>query len=85
LNVISNDKNNTACRRKLRSVEIKVCKNVVTPLNCIAVYVLANRTVLQCMYCLTQLYDGTDMHRIYYIKNSYMFRNFILTIFRLRN
>ena len=22
--------------------------------------------------CVTQLYDGTDMHRIYYIKNNYM-------------
>ena len=25
--------------------------------------------------CLTQLYDGRDMYRIYYIKNSYMFRH----------
>jgi len=31
LNVISNDKNNTVCRRKLRSVEIKVCTNDVFP------------------------------------------------------
>ena len=37
------------------------------------------------MYCLTQLYDGTDMHRIYYIKNNYMFRHFTLAIFRLIN
>ena len=35
--------------------------------------------------CLTQLYDGIDMYRIYYIKNKYMFRNFTLAIFRLRN
>jgi len=35
--------------------------------------------------CLTQLYDGIDMYRIYYIKNNYMFRHFTLTIFRLRN
>ena len=35
--------------------------------------------------CLTQLYDGRDMHRIYYIKNNYMFRHFILAIFRLIN
>ena len=25
--------------------------------------------------CLTQLYDGRDMYRIYYIKNNYMFRH----------
>ena len=35
--------------------------------------------------CLTQLYGGRDMYRIYYIKNNYMFRHFTLTIFRLRN
>ena len=35
--------------------------------------------------CLTQLYDGRYMHRIYYIKNSYMFRHFTTAIFRLRN
>ena len=35
--------------------------------------------------CLTQLQDGTDMYRIYYIKNNYMFRHFTLAIFRLRN
>jgi len=35
--------------------------------------------------CLTQVYDGRDMYRIYYIKNNYMFRHFKLTIFRLRN
>ena len=35
--------------------------------------------------CLTQLYDGIDMYRIYYIKNKYMFRNITLAIFRLRN
>jgi len=34
--------------------------------------------------CLTQLYVGRDMYRIYYIKN-YMFRHFTLVIFRLRN
>ena len=34
--------------------------------------------------CLTQLYDGRDMYRIYYIKN-YMFRHFSLVIFRLTN
>ena len=28
--------------------------------------------------CLTQLYDGRDMYRIYYIKNNYMFRPFKL-------
>jgi len=33
--------------------------------------------------CLTQLYDGRDMYRIYYIKNNYMFRHFSLAIFRL--
>jgi len=33
--------------------------------------------------CLTQLYDGRDMYRIYYIKNNYMFRHFTLAIFRL--
>ena len=37
------------------------------------------------MYCLTQLYDGTGMYRIYYIKNNYMFRSFSLGIFRLIN
>jgi hypothetical protein len=37
------------------------------------------------MYCLTQLYDGIDMYRIYYIKNSYVFRPFALAIIRLRN
>jgi len=36
------------------------------------------------MYCLTQLYDGRDMYRIYYIKNN-MFRHFTMAIFRLRN
>ena len=35
--------------------------------------------------CLTQLHDGRYMYRIYYIKNSYMFRHFTLAIFRLRN
>ena len=35
--------------------------------------------------CLTQLYDGRYMYRIYYIKNNYMFRHFTLAIFRLRN
>ena len=35
--------------------------------------------------CLTPLYDGRDMYRIYYIKNNYMFRHFTLAIFRLRN
>ena len=35
--------------------------------------------------CITQLYDGRYMYRIYYIKNNYMFRHFILPIFRLRN
>jgi predicted oxidoreductase len=33
----------------------------------------------------SQLYDGREMHRIYYIKNNYMFRHFTLAIFRLRN
>ena len=37
------------------------------------------------MYCLTQLYDGTDMYRIYYTKNNYMLRHLTLAIFRLRN
>jgi len=36
------------------------------------------------MYCLTQLVDGRDRYRIYYIKNN-MFRPFTLTIIRLRN
>ena len=31
--------------------------------------------------CLTQLYDGIDMYRIYYIKNNYTFRHFTLAIF----
>ena len=35
--------------------------------------------------CLTQLYDGRDMHIIYYIKNNYMFWHFSLAIFRLIN
>ena len=35
--------------------------------------------------CLTQLYDGRDMYRIYCIKNNYMFRHLTLAIFRLRN
>ena len=34
--------------------------------------------------CLTQLYDGKHMYRIYYIKNNYMFRHFILAIYRLK-
>ena len=34
--------------------------------------------------CLTQLYDGRDMYKIYYIKN-YMFRHFSLAILRLIN
>ena len=34
---------------------------------------------------LTQLYDGRDMYRIYYIKNNSMFRLFTLPIIRLRN
>jgi len=37
------------------------------------------------MYCLTQLYDGRDMYRVYYIKNNYIFRHFSLAIFRLIN
>ena len=35
--------------------------------------------------CITQLYGGRDMYRIYYIKHTYMFRPFTLAIFRLRN
>ena len=42
-------------------------------------------TGLECVYCLTQLYDGRDMYRIYYIKNNYMFRHLTSGIFRLRN
>ena len=34
---------------------------------------------------LTQLYDGRDRYRIYYIKNNYMFRPFTFAIIRLRN
>ena len=34
---------------------------------------------------LTQLYDGADMYRIYYIQNNYMFRPFTLVIIMLRN
>jgi len=34
---------------------------------------------------LTQLYEGRDMYRIYYIKNNYMFRPFTMAIIRLRN
>jgi len=37
------------------------------------------------MYFLTQLYNGRDMYRIYYIKNNYMFRHFTLVVFRLSN
>jgi len=33
----------------------------------------------------TTLFDGRDMYIVYYIENSYMFRNFTLAIFRLRN
>jgi hypothetical protein len=44
----------------------------------IAVCVLSDTTVCtvwhNCVYCLTQLYDGIDMYRIYYIENSYVFR-----------
>ena len=35
--------------------------------------------------CLTQLFDGRYMFRIYYMENNYMFRHFKLAIFRLRN
>jgi len=35
--------------------------------------------------CLTQLYDGRDTYRIYYVKNDYMFRHFSFAIFRLIN
>jgi len=35
--------------------------------------------------CVAQLYGGRVMYRIYYIKNSYMFRPFTSVIFRLRN
>ena len=35
--------------------------------------------------CNTTLFDGTDMFRTYYIKNSYMFRHLTVAIFRLRN
>jgi len=34
---------------------------------------------------MSQMYDGRDMYRIYYIKNNYMFRHFLLAIFRFRN
>ena len=30
--------------------------------------------------CLTQLYDGRDMYRIYYIKNNYMFWHFTRSV-----
>ena len=36
------------------------------------------------MYCLTQIYDGRYMYRIYYIK-YYVFRHLTLAIFRSRN
>ena len=35
--------------------------------------------------CLTQLYAGRDMYRIYYITNNYIFQHLTLAIFRLRN
>jgi len=33
----------------------------------------------------TTLFDGRDMHRIYCIKNNYMFRHLTMAIFGLRN
>jgi len=48
---------------------------------CVSVCILDWRVC----FCLTQIYDGKDMYRIYYIKNNYMFRHFTLAIFRLRN
>ena len=35
--------------------------------------------------CLTQIYDGRDTYRVYYMKNNYMFQHFTLAIFKLRN
>ena len=32
----------------------------------------------------TTVFDGTDMYRIYYIKNNYMFWHFTLAIFTFR-
>jgi len=43
---------------------------VVFIINYIAVYVLSNTTILQCMYCLTQLYDGRDKYIIYNIEKN---------------
>jgi len=42
---------------------------------------------LDCSVCtsITELYDGRDVYRIYYIENNYTFRHFILAIFRLIN
>jgi len=33
----------------------------------------------------TTVFDGTDVYRIYCIKNNYMFRHLTIAIFRLRN
>jgi len=51
-------------------------------LSCVPLFIKLDWSV--CI-CPTQLYDGRDMYRIYYIKNNYMLRHFTLAIFRLRN
>ena len=48
-------------------------------------YVHNYALVFTLSHAATQLYDGRDMYRIYYIKNNYMFRDFTLAILRLRN
>ena len=41
---------------------------------------------LECMYLSnTNLFDGRDMYRIYYIKNNYMFWHVTTVIFWLRH
>jgi len=33
------------------------------------------------MFCLTELYDGRDVYRIYYIKKHYMFQHYFFFIY----
>ena len=70
-------------KRNITKIVIKILNdNNARIIKYLKVKLYYNR--LKCMYCPTQLYDGRDMYRIYCIKNNYMFRHFILAIFRLR-
>jgi len=64
---------------------VNLAKLEVTLIRFVNPVVFINKLDWSVCTCLTQLYDGRDMYRIYYIKNSFVFRHLTMAIFRLRN